>query len=370
MEDIKEVLSLMVLSSTPMIGGRIIRSLVARFGSATAVLATGKGQLLRTSGIGEVLADNIGRKDSIDEAKRHLDYCVKNDIQIVHFKSKSFPRKLRSLPDSPVILYKKGKLDLNNAHFIGIVGTRKPSHYGKLICDKLLADLSDLNIVTVSGLAYGIDILIHKKSIQYQIPTIGVLAHGLNFMYPTTHQKIAHEMIKDGALLTEFNPFQKAERNNFPARNRIIAGLVDALVVVESGSSGGSMITAEFANQYSREVFAFPGRANDALSRGCNHLIKTNKAHLIESGDDLKYMLDLNSKSKEDHQLQLFNTLDNVEKRIVETVQQYGTCLLDRLILSTNLNFGELSSYLIKMECKGILTCLPGKRYVLDSWHN
>ena len=267
------------------------------------------------------------------------------------------------------MIYTKGKCDLNNGKFIGIVGTRNATGYGKELCRKLINDLAAIqsNAVIVSGMAYGIDICAHKAALDYNLPTIGIVGHGLDRIYPSAHRPVAVKIIENGMLLTEYLSKTNPDRQNFVQRNRIIAGLCDATVVVESATRGGALITAELANDYNRDVFAFPGRVGDDWSAGCNALIRNNKASLIESAADiLKFMnWEQPADSKTSNiQTTLFPDLSDDEQNIVSLLRQTSDGLqLNEMSIKLEKAVSKISSMLLEMEFKGIVKCLPGNVY-------
>ncbi|MEM7106035.1 MAG: DNA-processing protein DprA [Bacteroidota bacterium] len=356
------------LTLIPKIGPVISKNLLSHCGSAEAVFSESKKTLTKVPGVGTTLAKNILTQNVLKIAEKEIFRIKKSDIQPLFYTDKAYPSRLKHYNDSPLMIYCKGPADLNNFRMVSVVGTRSPSPSGISFCEKLINDLKKLEVTVVSGMAYGVDIAAHKTCLEHDIPTIGVLGHGLGTIYPSQHWATAHKMIDEGALITEFLYDVKPERANFPMRNRIIAGMCDALVVVETKRKGGSMITAELANSYNKDVFAVPGRLKDENSKGCNHLIKTHQAALIESGKDIAYVMGWDEKAEyENNRLQqsLFTTLKDEEFEVVSVLKQNENLGIDSLYQKIKMSPGALSSTLLTLEFKGLIKSLPGKRYTL-----
>ena len=296
---------------------------------------------------------------------KELEFCAKHGIEILSFHSPDYPEKLKNCSDSPLILFKKGNYNWNNKLFVGIVGTRKMTAYGKRFIEEFIEDLAGQNICFVSGLAYGCDIEAHRNCIKNQIPNLAILAHGLNRISPSAHKKEAKEIVENGALLTEYSSFHNAEPINFVLRNRIIAGLCDAVVVVESDVRGGALATAQFANSYNREVFAVPGRIQDKFSLGCNELIQSNQAIMLRNAEDLLGYFNMKSKPKS-IQTQLFVELEPEEKLIYEFLKSNGNQQIDALAHDLQIPVFKLSSTLLNLELKGVVQAFSGKIYGLN----
>lgn len=350
----------------PGIGDVYARALVTHFGSPEAVFRATKKDLETIEGIGRKRMEGI-LKFNLNKAEEEITFLKKHNIQAIFFQDKNYPKRLAHCFDSPAMLYYKGNTDLNSARFVAIVGTRNQSEYGRNLCENLIGVLENEGVVVVSGLAFGIDTTAHKASLKHQIETIGVLAHGLDRIYPSENKTIARQMIEHGGLLTEFRAGTIPDRKNFPSRNRIVAGMCDCIVVIESGLKGGSLITAELGNGYNKDVFAFPGRVNDPKSEGCNYLIKTNKAALITSGEDLLYMMGWkkDSKIKKKKQRELFIELEDDEQLIYNLLHN-GPVHIDDLYLNSNLNGSAVAKSLLMLEMQGIINTLPGKMYELS----
>ncbi len=360
-----ELLYCIALSKVPGIGNVLARQLVSYFGSAEEVFKRPKGKLLRAPGIGEKTANALIQAPKLELAAAEIERAKSCNIQILTQHHPEFPTRLKHTQDAPFLLYKKGNTDLNAPKVIAIVGTRKASTYGIKITEQLIEDLSVRNdLLVVSGLAYGIDITAHKACIKNNIKTIGVLANGLATVYPDAHANIAKEMMTEGgALLSEYSIDTKAEAPHFPERNRIIAGLSDAVIVVEAAEKGGALITAELANSYDREVFSFPGDVNRTHSKGCHDLIKNYKAHLISEASDLIKMMNWDlSVVKKNTPLSLPETASEEEK-LTYGILGESSSHIDELSIKTGLGLGKLSSILLSLELEGFVSSLPGKRF-------
>jgi DNA processing protein len=354
------------LGIIPRIGDINARKLVSHLGSVEAVFHEPYRNLVRIPGIGSGLAKYISDRSYLDIAEKEAEYITKHNIKSFFYLDEDYPFRLRQCDDSPVIFFLKGACDLNAARILSVVGTRNSTSRGKDLCEKIIGGLAagHPELVIVSGLAYGIDIISHKAALASNLQTIGVLGHGLKTIYPATHRQVADSMLKKGGLLTDFLSDSLPERNNFLKRNRIIAGLSDATLVIESGIKGGALITADIANSYNRDVFAVPGRPDDQWSAGCNSLIKTNKAALAENYNDIEDMLGWKpEKERQPEQKTLFSDLDDTEKIIYEKLKQEGELTIDNLCRSLDKPVYKLSAILLQMEFKGIIKCYPGNLY-------
>lgn len=354
------------LGLIPGVGDINARKLVSHFGSVEAIFREPCQNLLKIPGIGTGLARCIADRSYLAAAEKEAEFVAKHNIKTFFYLDNDYPFRLRQCEDSPVVFYYKGTSDLNSMKILSMVGTRNATPRGRELCEKLISGLAAGNpeIVIVSGLAYGIDVACHKAAMQFKLQTIGVLAHGLKTIYPSVHNHIAKSMVQNGGLLTDFVSDALPERNNFLKRNRIIAGMSDATVVVESGIKGGALVTADMANSYNRDVFAVPGRPEDQWSQGCNNLIKTNKASLIESADDIVSFLNWKTeKSKPPVQRTLFSDMDDTERSIFELVASEGEPSIDSICRKLEIPVYRLSAILLQMEFKGILRCFPGNIY-------
>lgn len=308
------------------------------------------------------------RQAALEEADKALLYLERIGAESVFFTDISYPRRLRQCPDAPLLLYAKGAIDWNPEKVISIVGTRHATDYGKQLVHELIGGISGHKPLIISGMAYGIDICAHSAAIQHQLPTIGVLGHGLHCLYPAEHEKTAKAMLSNGGLISEFPPGTGPEPMHFPMRNRIVAGMSDATLVIESGEKGGSLITAALANDYNRDVFAFPGDVQRSFSRGCLQLIREQKANLLTgSADFLAYMgWDKEPEvSKVAIQSSLFTELSPVEEKIVAALSKQPEMAVDSIGYHSSLTPGEVSSHLLSLEFKGLVRSLPGRRYSL-----
>ncbi|MBK8472382.1 MAG: DNA-protecting protein DprA [Sphingobacteriales bacterium] len=363
------------LSLLPGIGNITAKHLMSYCGGVKAIFETPRKQLLKIPEVGIKTADIIAQHaESVwPRAEEEVAFIEKNGIQALLFADKNYPQRLKPLHDSPIVLFYKGMANLNMPRSIAIIGTRNATEYGKEICDQLVSEIAQLDpsICVVSGLAYGIDGLAHRACLKHKQPTIGVLAHGLDRIYPPAHRDLAQKMSEQGGgILTELMTGTLPERENFPQRNRIVAGLSDAVVVVQTGQKGGSLITVEYAHSYNRLVFAFPGKINDPYSRGCHQLVKQEKAILCTELTDIADMLfwlpeqNDNSKAKA-AQAQLFVELSDTERRVADALQQAGKSLhLSDLMLQTQLGPGIMAATLLNLELKGVVRPQPGSMFV------
>jgi DNA processing protein len=354
------------LTLIPNVGDVLAKNLISYCGGVEDVFKTKKSQLMRIPGVGEKIADSVFSFKNFSRAETELEFINKHQVKPLFYLDKQYPQRLKQYDDAPVILYYLGKADLNNTKIVAIVGTRKASEYGKACVAQLVEQLSETGCLILSGLAYGIDIHAHKDALTHNLPTVGVLAHGLDKIYPAQHKSTAQKMLEKGGLLTEFMSETNPDRENFPKRNRIVAGLCDVLVVVETAERGGAMITAELANGYNKDVAAYPGRANDEYSKGCNKLIKTNKATLITQSDDLYYLMGWNSKKPKPKQQQLLPLdLSKDELLIYDFIKSKNKTGIDELAFALQIDASVLSLQLLEMEFKGHIRTLPGKFYEL-----
>lgn len=354
------------LGLIPGIGDINARKLVAHFGSVEAIFSESYSSLLKIPGIGSGLARYISDHSYLEAAEKESEFVTKNGIRTYFYLDNDYPFRLRQCEDSPVVFFFKGDCDLNSMKILSMVGTRNATSRGKEMCEKIIGGLATSwpDVIIVSGLAYGIDIACHKAALLHNLVTIGVLAHGIRTIYPSIHESVAKNMTNKGGLLTDFVSDALPERNNFLKRNRIIAGLSDATVVVESGIKGGALITADIANSYNRDVFAVPGRPEDQWSQGCNNLIKSNKATLVESAADIQFFLNwIPEKPEQPVQRTLFSDMDETEKSIFELVMKEGEPTIDSICRDLEIPVYKLSAILLAMEFKGILKCFPGNIY-------
>lgn len=352
------------LTLIPYIGVVNGKKLVAYCGGAEAVFCENKNALRQISGIHENIIKGIDSKDVMIRAEEEMMFIEKNGIKPLFYLDKDYPKRLQHCHDSPMMLYYKGNADLNAEKTVGIVGTRNITDYGRYVVEKLIEDLATDNVMIISGLAYGVDAAAHRAALKYDLATVGVLGHGMQTIYPAENRKLSTNMIEKGGILTEFVSGTKPDRENFPQRNRIVAGMVDCLVVIESALKGGAMITAEIANSYDREVFAMPGRVGDIYSEGCNQLIKTNKANLLVNAADIRYVMrwDVDTKVVA-KQMRLFRDFSEDEKKVMDVFAENNVIHIDDIIIGTDLSPSKIASILLSLEFDGVLTALPGKRY-------
>ncbi|HEX8460928.1 MAG TPA: DNA-processing protein DprA, partial [Segetibacter sp.] len=325
-----------------------------------------KKELGNIEGIGEIKANSIKAYENFGFAEREMHFIDKYKIEALFLTDLKYPKRLLNCYDSPTILYYRGNADLNHSKIINIIGTRNNTDYGKQITEQLINELQSLNVLIVSGLAYGIDAIAHKAAVQYNLATVGVLAHGLDKIYPAQHASLAKQMLLNGGLLTEFRRETAPDKHNFPRRNRIVAGMSDATIVIETASKGGSMITAELANGYNRDVFAFPGKVTDVKSAGCNHLIKNNKAILLTGADDLVEMMGwTNKKPKRREQRELFISVTPDEQILLNLLKEKDAMHVDELFLKSGLNSSTVAASMLSLEFQNVIASLPGKMYKL-----
>jgi DNA processing protein len=354
------------LGLIPRIGDINARKLVSHFGSVEAIFNESYRSLVRIPGIGSGLASYITEKSYLEIAAKEAEYVIKHNIKTCFYLDNDYPFRLRQCDDSPVVFYFKGTCDLNSSKILSVVGTRNATSRGREQCEKIIGDLAagHPDLIIISGLAYGIDITAHKAALSNDLPTIGVLGHGFKTIYPSIHRSTAEAILKKGGLLTDFISDTLPERNNFLKRNRIIAGLSDATLVVESGIKGGALITADMANSYNRDVFAIPGRPDDQWSAGCNSLIKSNKAALAESALDIENFLSWQpEKLKQPVQKTLFSEFSESEQKIYELIVKEGEITIDQICRQLEIPISRLSSQLLQMEFKGAIKCYPGNVY-------
>lgn len=346
------------------IGGVTARNLIAYCGSAEKVFSTPKSKLIKIPLIGEERAKEILNADVLKKAEEEMKFISSYQIHAMTYSDEDYPYRLKDNNDAPLLLFYKGNAPLNQKKIMAIVGTRKITEYGKELIEKFVADLAGQNILVVSGMAYGVDIKAHNECVEQNIPTIGVLGHGLNTLYPAIHKSTAKKMVANGGLLTEFSSQHKFLPGNFPARNRIIAGISDAIVVVESAISGGALITANIANSYGKDVFTFPGKITDKYSAGCNFLLKTFKATMIENATD--FLLQMNWKDNENtpkKPRQLNLQLNKKEQAVYQIILDGCEIEIDRLAAVAQLDTSDLAAILLEMELNNVIVSLPGKRY-------
>jgi len=362
------LLNKIALTMLPNIGDILAKRLVAYCGSVDAIFKEKKSNLEKIPGIGSINVLDVINHSVFDRAEEEIKFIEKNNIQPIFYLDDEYPKRLVQCDDSPVMLYFKGKANLNAEKIISIVGTREATEYGKMMCEKLIEDLAMYNVTIVSGLAYGIDITAHKAALENNLPTLCVLAHGLDKIYPAVHRSAADKMLDNGGWLTDFVSRTIPDRENFPSRNRIVAGISDATIVIESKIKGGSLITADIANSYNRDVFAFPGRIGDVYSEGCNKIIKQNKAALIQSAEDIIYILGWEERKnkKTSQQKKLFIELNKEEEVLVNILKEKDSITIDDLCIACKMPMSKVSAMLLTLEFSGVVKSFPGKKYRLN----
>lgn len=356
----------LAIKQIPNVGNVTAKTLISYCGGVENVFKQSKAKLLKVPGIGITTAESIVNFKDFKRAEDELLFIEKFKIKPLFYLDKDYPNRLKDIEDAPTLLFYKGNADLNNSKVVSIIGTRNATEYGKAFTDSLVEDLKATNALIVSGLAYGIDFQSHKAAVHQKLSTVGVVAHGLDEIYPRDHAAIAKQMIENGGLLTEYLSKTRPDANNFPARNRIVAGMCDVLVVVETATRGGSMITAEIANSYNKDIMALPGRISDQYAQGCNYLIKANKASMITKTADLLELMnwDLETKkTKKPKQQSLNLDLDADDTKIVNYIKQKNKIAIDEIAFDLGFDNGMLSFKLLELEFKGIIRSLPGKVY-------
>jgi DNA processing protein len=361
-----DLLYQIALTLVPNIGDVHAKALINIYGNAQNIFKAKRKELESIEGIGTVRANSIKNFSDFTSSEEEIKFIEKYKITPLFITDEKYPKRLLNCYDSPPILFYRGNADLNTSKIVSIVGTRKNSDYGKHFTEKLIEDLNQQNILVTSGLAFGIDTIAHKAALKNNLQTVGVLAHGLDRIYPAQNKQLAKDMIECGGLLTDFMSNTNPDKQNFPKRNRIVAGMCDAIVVVESGIKGGSLITAELANGYNKDVFAIPGKTTDKNSEGCNYLIKQNKASLITCADDLMQIMNwAPQEKKQKKQRELFIELTADEKIIVDILQQKEGIHIDELYFKTGLSSSAVASALLMLEMQNVVISLPGKIYKL-----
>jgi len=358
----------MALTYIPGVGNVIGKKLMAVCGSAEAVFTEKKSALLKAERVGELIVNSImqHRILALEKAAKELEFIQRYKIKTLFYTDKDYPSRLKECVDGPILVYFKGNANLNHPRIVAVVGTRRATHYGKEMCEKIIEGLKNLDVLVVSGLAYGIDTYAHKTALDRGLQSIAVLAHGLDRIYPPLNKSLAERMLNQGGLLSDFPSGTNPDRENFPARNRIIAGIADATIVIESGLKGGALITAEIANSYNRDVFSVPGNIGNYYSEGCNFLIKSNRAALLQSAEDIKYIMNWGEPVKNKVvQRKLMIELSPEQEKIVEVLKNNAEASIDRLCNETAISPALVANALLNLEFEGIIKTLPGKMYKL-----
>ena len=369
MQSEEELKYQIAVSLLPHIGLRYAKALIEYFGSAHNVFLAARQDVESIPNIHPSVVSSLveQRGKALSRADKELDFIFSHHLSTFYYKDENYPFRLRECPDAPILLYAKGNIKPNEGHFLAVVGTRVPTERGKEMCRKMILEMASAtkNLTIVSGLAYGIDITAHRAAIEAGLPTFIIPGHGLDRIYPAVHRKTAIDALQNGGILTEYMAGTNPDRQNFVARNRIIAGLSDATLVVESKEKGGALLTAEMANSYDRDVFAVPGRIDDICSRGCNALIKQNKAMLVETGHDiLQTMQWETAKSPSSLQTKLFTDLSDEENCLLGLLHENVEGLhINLLVMETKMPYSKVASLLLQMEFRGIVKSLPGGIY-------
>ncbi|CAM1350088.1 DNA-processing protein DprA [Tenacibaculum insulae] len=364
----EKTLAILRLQTTKNVGDILAKKLIAATGSVEQVFKEKATTLQKINGIGAHVTNSLFNITNIKRAEEELAYINKNNLQFSYFLADDYPQNLKHCIDAPILIFKDGNINLNNQKIVSIVGTRKITSYGRDFCNQLINDLTKYNPIIVSGFAYGVDICAHKAAIKNNLQTIAVMAHGMEQIYPKVHKKYSNEVTKNGGFITEFWHDEQPLRENFLKRNRIVAGISKATIILESAEKGGSLVTADIANSYNRDVFSLPGRTTDMFSKGCNHLIKNNQAHLLTSASDIVKMLNWDIQQPQQTsaiQQQLFVNLNDTEQKVYDFLHENGKQLLDVIALKCEIPVYKLSSILLEMELKGIIKPLPGKLFAI-----
>ncbi len=354
----------LALTRVNSIGTVQAKLLVDFFGNAEEIFKASKKKLSAVEGIGEVRAQAIKNFTAFSEMEQEVNFCQKHQINILFLTNNRYPSRLLNCYDAPTVLYSMGNADLNSTKIVSIIGTRSNTEYGRHITETLVAGLKEHKVLVVSGMAFGIDAIAHKEALHQQLPTVGVLAHGLDSMYPSQHKQIAKDMLKNGGLLTEFPRFTKPDKHNFPRRNRIVAGIADATIVIETANKGGSMITAELAYNYNRDLFAVPGKLTDTKSNGCLQLLSQRKANIFLSPE--QFLAEMNWGAKPilpKKPRELFVQLSNEEQQVIQILQSKESVSIDELYKSSGLSSSVVASALLSLELQSLILCLPGKMF-------
>ena len=362
----EDLLYKIALTLIPNVGTTLSKNLISHCGGAKNVFEASRKKLMKIPGVGSKCATTILRSDILEQAAEEVAFMERHQIRALFYLDDDYPSRLKHFDNAPFLLYYRGNANLNHPRVVGIVGTRQPTVRGISNCEKLVEGLAPYDVLIASGLAYGVDGIAHKKSVNHKVSTVGVMGTGMATIYPHEHKRLAEKMIENGGLLTEYPHKSIPSRQHFPMRNRIIAGMVDALVVVESKIKGGSMISALIANEYNKNVFAFPGRSTDEQSAGCNALIKNHQAQLIDGAQDLVEIMRWEQlDATKEIQKQLFVELNSEEQSLVTLLKESEEVSIDRITYELKRPSSEIASLLLTLEFKGLVKTLPGKRYAL-----
>lgn len=368
MSELQKQLSYKIgITLLPGIGDIVGKKLISYCGSVESVFTESRKNLMKIPGIGISTVNSILGSEVLKRAEEEIRFMERFRIKPIYYLDRDYPARLKQCIDGPIMLYYRGNADLNQEKIISIVGTRSPTNYGKGFCQELVKELSGFKLLIISGLAYGIDTQAHKAALKNNLETIAVLGHGLDRIYPGANASLAKKIVNQGGLLTDFKSFTNPDHINFPKRNRIVAGMSDAVIVIESAKSGGALITADIANSYNRDVFALPGSVKDVFSEGCNFLIKTNRAALLQSAQDIIYLMGWEKADQNPRrQRRLFVELTEDEKRIVDLLSTNEQLGIDKLCIESQLSATNVVSALLNLEFEGLVKCLPGKVYRMN----
>lgn len=362
----EDLFNQIAITQVPGIGPRLAKQIIEHCGDAKTIFKEPMKNLIQIEGINHNLARRIRDFNQFSIAEKEMKFIQKHTITTRYYQDEDYPFRLKFCNDGPLLLFGKGNIEWNPKRSMSIVGTRRASNYGIKQCNSIIKDLKDSNLTIISGMAYGIDICAHRAAIKNAISTVAIVAHGLDRLYPAVHRNTLVEMMENGGVITEFLSGTKPDRENFPKRNRIIAGLSDATLVIESGAKGGSMITADIAASYNRDVFAIPGNNGSPMSEGCNYLIHCQKAGLIRNAADIIKIMNWRDKKKPTpRQTSLFVDLDEEEKNLVRFLHHSGTTTIDDICLRMQFPMSKTSVLLLNLEFKGLVQSLPGKVYQL-----
>ncbi len=368
--DEKGLLKKLALALVSGVGTNLAQNLISHVGSIEDIFTEKAVNLQKIPGIGPNLTKNIADPEIQNRAEKEINFIRRNKISYCFFQDKNYPIRLKQCRDAPIILFYKGKLDSFPRRAMSIIGTRNPSTRGRNLTRDWVKEISsrDKSIVIISGLAYGIDIQAHEAALDFGMNTYAGLGHGFHTIYPVIHRSTAHRIIEQGALLTDFFSYSRMEPKNFIRRNRLIAGLSDLTLVIESKSKGGAMVTADMANSYNRDVMAVPGRPEDLMSSGCNKLIKLNEAALVQSVDDIFFMMgwDKDSKKATSFFSQPMIELDEKEKLIYSQIGP-KTISIDQIAMNCDMRIPQVSAILLSLEFKGLISARPGNSYTSRS---
>jgi DNA processing protein len=362
----EQLLAILRLLKTKAVGDILAKKLIVATGDVCQIFEEKSTVLTKINGIGTHITKQLFDKKNIQLAEQELAYIEQSNIDYTYFLEDDYPINLRQCIDAPILIFKEGTIDFSNPRIISIVGTRNMTSYGRGFCQELIQHLKSYNPIIVSGFAYGVDICAHKEAMKNDLQTIAVLAHGFDQIYPKVHKKYIHQLHENGGFITEFWHKEPIQRENFLKRNRIVAGISQATIIIESAEKGGSLVTADIANSYSRDVFAVPGRTTDLYSNGCNNLIKRNQAALLTSAEDIAKMLNWDiseSRNSTPKQQQLFIELNDIEQKIYDYLQANGKQILDIIAIECQIPTYKLASLLLQLEMKGVIKPLPGKLF-------